>query len=109
VPFAVIGGSWRVRGTVHHVVVLAEGRELARHARHTAQRLVLDNAHYDGEATATVRAPTPLGHRARLQLAGIPGLPETATVARPLADYVRLIDDVVYPAPQAGLHAEVVQ
>lgn len=70
------------------MVVLAEGRELARHLRHTARRLVLEAAHYDGPSTATVRAPTPLGRRARLQLAG---LPAPATVVRPLTAYVALV------------------
>ena len=76
------------------MVVLAEGAEVARHARHTARRLVLDAAHYDGPSTDAVRAPTPLGWRARLQLT--PGatdaLPAPAQVARPLADYLALLE-----------------
>ena len=65
VPFRVVGRTVEVRGAAQHVVVLAEGREIARHARHTAARLVLVPAHYDGESTAAVRAPTPLGRRER--------------------------------------------
>lgn len=95
VPFVVVGHTVEVRGTAHHVVVLAEGREVARHARHTAARLVLVPAHYDGESTATVRAPTPLGHRARLQLAGLPGMPTPAAVARPLSAYIALVEDAL--------------
>jgi transposase len=96
VPFASVGHTVEVRGTAHHVVVLAEGRELARHARHTAARLLLTAAHYDGTSTPTVRAPTPLGRRARLQLAGLPGLPAPATVARPLSAYIALVEDAMH-------------
>jgi transposase len=93
VPFAVVGRTVEVRGTAQHVVILAEGRELARHARHTAARLVLTATHYDGESTTAVRAPTPLGRRAQLQLAGMPGLPTPATIARPLSAYIALVEE----------------
>jgi transposase len=88
VPFRWVTRQVEVRGTAQHVVVLAAGREIARHPRHTARRLVLESAHYDGPSTPTVRAPTPLGRRARLQLAG---LPAPATVVRPLTAYVALV------------------
>lgn len=94
VPFAWVGRRVEVRGTAQHVVVFAEGRELARHPRHTPQRLVLVPAHYEGATTATVRAPTPFGHRARLQLAALPGLPTPAGVVRPLATYLTLLEGV---------------
>lgn len=97
VPFRWVGRLVEVRGTAQHVVLLAEGQEVARHARHTARRLVLEPTHYEGDSTATVRAPTPLGHRARLQLAtdlaGIPGLPAPAAVARPLREYITLVEE----------------
>jgi transposase len=93
VPFASVGRTVEVRGTAQHVVILAEGRELARHARHTAARLVLTATHYDGESTTAVRAPTPLGRRAQLQLAGLPGLPTPATIARPLSAYIALVEE----------------
>jgi hypothetical protein len=48
---------------------------------------VLDPAHYDGPSTPTVLRPTPLGARARLQVAGL-GLPSPAAIARPLSTYV---------------------
>jgi transposase len=94
VPFAWVGRHVEVRGTAQHVVVLAEGAEIARHARHTARRLVLDAAHYDGPSTDAVRAPTPLGRRARLQLADVVAhaLPAPARIARPLADYLALLE-----------------
>ncbi|GJG89856.1 hypothetical protein tb265_50370 [Gemmatimonadetes bacterium T265] len=106
VPFAWVGRQLEVRGTAQHVVVLAEGAEVARHARHTARRLVLDDTHYDGPSTAAVRAPTPLGRRARLQLAGEPGGAlaqlDAAQVARPMADYVALVDAQVGTSPVDG-------
>lgn len=93
VPFAAVGRTVEIRGTAAHVVILADGAELARHPRHTAQRLVLLPAHYDGTSTPTVRAPTPLGRRARLQLGSWPGLPQPSTVGRPLDAYVTLVEE----------------
>jgi transposase len=94
VPFAWVGRLVEVRGTAQHVVVLAAGQELARHPRHTRMRLVLEPRHFEGASTPTVRAPTPLGHRARLQLAGLPGLPAPVAVARPLDAYLTLLEEV---------------
>lgn len=90
VPFAWVGHTVEVRGTADAVVVLAGGAEVARHPRRTMRRLVLEPTHYEGPGTPTVRAPVPLGHRARLQLAG---LPATAVVARPLDAYVALVQE----------------
>jgi transposase len=90
VPFVWVGRTLEVRGTARHVVLLAEGREIARHPRHTAQRLVLDPAHYEGASTPTDLAPVPLGLRARLQLAA---LPEAAHLTRPLSQYVALVEE----------------
>ena len=89
VPFAWVSRTLEVRGTARHVVMLAEGREVARHPRQTAQRLLLDPAHYEGPSTSAVLAPVPLGVRARLQLAA---LPDARRLARPLSDYVALLE-----------------
>jgi len=94
VPFAWIGRQVEVRGTAQEVVVWAEGQAIARHPRHTRRTLVLEPAHYDGTSTATVTAPTPLGRRARLQMAGCPPaalLPPPEAVARPLTQYLTLL------------------
>ena len=93
VPFVWIGRTVEVRGTAQHVVVWANGAEIARHARRTDARLVIDEAHFAGESTATVLAPTPLGRRAQQQLAATyrDRLPAPATIARPLAQYADLI------------------
>lgn len=94
VPFRWVGHSVEVLGTTQHVVIQAEGHEVARHPRHTARRLVLDPAHYDGESTATVLAPPPIGRRGRLQLAHWDGLPDPAAVVRPLTAYIALVEEV---------------
>jgi len=90
VPFAWVGRTLEVRGTARHVVVLAEGQEIARHPRQTARRLVLDPAHYDGPSTPAVLAPVPLGARARLQLAA---WSDTAPLTRPLSHYLTLVEE----------------
>jgi len=94
VPFAWIGRQVEIRGTAQDVVVWAEGQAIARHPRHTRRTLVLEPTHYDGESTAPVTAPTPLGRRARLQLAARPYtalLPPPETVGRPLTQYLTLL------------------
>lgn len=92
VPFAWVHRLVEVRGTARQVVILAEGRELARHERGTARRLLLEPTHYEGPSTPTVLRPTPLGARARRQLTGL-GLPSPATIARPLSAYVALVEE----------------
>ena len=94
VPFAAVGRTVEVRGTAAHVVILTEGRELARHARHTAARLVLTPAHYEGASTPTgpradaARAPRapPVRHVAWPADAGAPW-------SRPLDAYVTVVEE----------------
>ena len=90
VPFAWVGRQVEIRGTAGEVVIYADAQVIARHPRGTARRLVLEPQHYDGTSTPSVRAPTPLGQRARLQLAG---LPAPAAIARPLTAYVHLVQE----------------
>jgi transposase len=98
VPFRWVGREVEVLGTLRHVVVRAEGEEVARHPRGTQPVLVLDPAHFEGESTDQVLRPTPLGHRARLQMAGLGAygeiwpLPDPERVRRPLEDYVQLVE-----------------
>ncbi|HET9065596.1 MAG TPA: IS21 family transposase [Gemmatimonadales bacterium] len=92
VPFAWIGRDIEVIGTAHHVVCRSDGRELARHPRHTRQRLLLDPVHYEGPSTARVSVPTPLGARGRAQVFQDPRLPAPTAVARDLATYVALVE-----------------
>lgn len=95
VPFAWVGRQVEVRGTTQHVVVWAEGHELARHPRHTGERLVIDERHYVGTSTETVLAPPPYGQRARQQLATVPHaerLPAPDAITRPMTAYAALVD-----------------
>lgn len=94
VPFAWMGRTVEVRGATQHVVVWAEGQELARHPRHTGERLVIDERHYVGASTETIVAPTPYGQRARQQLATVPHaerLPAPDAIARPMTQYTALV------------------
>jgi transposase len=100
VPFLWVGRQVEVLGTLKHVVIRAGGQEVARHPRGSRELLVLDPDHYEGESTDQVIRPTPLGHRARLQMAGLSGpsrsalylLPDPCQVARPLDAYVQLVE-----------------
>ena len=100
VPFAWVGRQVDVWGTLTHVVIRGAGDELARHARGTPARLLIDPAHYEGPSTDRVERPTPLGQRARLQVAGplsdsrraLAAAPARERMVRPLEDYVRLVE-----------------
>jgi hypothetical protein len=100
VPFRWLGREVEVLGTHSQVVIRAAGSEIARHPRRTAALLVIDQNHYEGPSSEGVVAPTPLGHRARLQLAGLSSssrtalgqLPEATAVRRPLEAYVQLVE-----------------
>lgn len=65
VPFALLGREVEVRGGAGRVQILADRVLVAEHPRRTARRLVIDPAHYDGEATARILPPTPLGRLGR--------------------------------------------
>ena len=58
------GGS-EVRGCATTVQVLADGQVVAEYPRGTAERLLIDPACYEGEATDRVLPPTPLGKMGR--------------------------------------------
>jgi hypothetical protein len=100
VPFAWVGRQVEIWGTHEHVVIRGQHEELARHVRGTQQRLLIDPAHYEGSSTDRVERPTPLGRRARLQMAGLSSLsarsllllPDTERMVRPLDDYVQLVE-----------------
>jgi transposase len=100
VPFPWVGRRVDVWGTLNHVVIRGEGEEIARHARGTQQRLLIDPRHYEGASTDRVERPTPLGRRARLQMAGLSSssrralldTPDREQIARPLDAYVKLVE-----------------
>jgi transposase len=88
VPFAWLGRRIEVRGCSRVVQMWSEGQILAEHPRHGRERLVLDPAHYEGEATDTVLPPMPLGKMGRR-------LQEIAAMApaqRPLDLYAALAE-----------------
>jgi transposase len=74
VPFAWVGQDVEVRGGAHTVQVLAGQAVVAEHPRHSAERLVINPAHYEGSATERVLPPTPLG-RLSERLQSIAALP----------------------------------
>jgi transposase len=65
VPFAFVGRRVEVRGCATTVQVFADGHVVAEYPRGTAERLLIDPACYEGEATDRVLAPTPLGKMGR--------------------------------------------
>ena len=74
VPFALAWQRVEVRGCASRVQIWHEGLLQAEHPRHTEALLVLDPAHYEGDATDRVLPPTPLGKLSRrlLELAEAP-------------------------------------
>jgi transposase len=65
VPFRFLGRSVEVRGCSGKVQMLVDGEVVASHRRHTAERVVLDAAHFEGPATGDVLPPLPLGRMGR--------------------------------------------
>lgn len=65
VPFRFVGQEVEVRGLAERVQILKDAAVVAVHARHTAQLILRDEAHYEGEDTERVRAPMPLGRMGR--------------------------------------------
>jgi transposase len=61
VPFRLCGLAVEVRGCGGTVQVWHGGSVVAQHPRGTPQRLLIDQAHYDGEADGRVIPPVPLG------------------------------------------------
>ena len=65
VPFHLADTVVEVRGCATTVQIVADGDIVAEHARHTRARIVLEPSHYEGESTARVVAPVPLGRMGR--------------------------------------------
>lgn len=65
VPFVHIARSVEVRGCARTVQILTNNAIVASHPRHTAARLVIDPAHYEGLPTERVIPPPPLGRMGR--------------------------------------------
>jgi transposase len=67
VPFAYCGDTVEVRGCAGTVQVVdrTTGRLLVSYPRGTAERILIDDACYEGESTSRVEKPKPLGRMAR--------------------------------------------
>jgi transposase len=88
VPFARLGQVVTVHGCSRVVQVWADGRVIAEHPRHGRERIVIDPRHYEGEATADVLPPLPLGRMGRR----LQAIAELAPQARPLDLYAALAE-----------------
>ena len=88
VPFARMGKVVTVHGCSRVVQVWADGQVIAEHPRHGRERIVIDPRHYEGEATATVLPPLPLGRMGRRLQAIAEMTPQT----RPLDLYAALAE-----------------
>ena len=87
-PFPLVGRTVEVRGGAGRVELFFEARVVAVHARHTAERIVLDPRHFEGEATERVVPPPPLGRMGR-RLEEIRALPPQR---RPIDLYAALAE-----------------
>ena len=65
VPFRFVGKRVEVRGCSGRVQVLYGAELIACHLRHTPERILIDPAHFEGEATEEVLPPVPLGRMGR--------------------------------------------
>jgi hypothetical protein len=88
VPFRFLGQRVEVRGCAGRVQVWAGGQIVAQHSRHTPARLLLDPAHFEGEATDAVLPPLPLGRMGR-RVGEIAALPPQK---RPIDWYAELAE-----------------
>lgn len=64
-PFRFARQEVEVRGLAGRVQILKDNAVIAVHARSTDALILRDEAHYEGEDTARVRAPMPLGKMGR--------------------------------------------
>jgi transposase len=88
VPFRHVGQRVEVRGCAGRVQILAEGQVVQQYARKTRERVLIDPACYEGEATERVLPPPPLGRMGR-RLQEIAALP---VEARPVDLYAALVE-----------------
>lgn len=88
VPFRLLGRTVEVRGCSGRVQVLCDGHIVAEHRRRTHELLVIDPAHYEGEATERVMPPLPLGRMGRR----LQEIAQLAPERRPLDLYAALAE-----------------
>jgi len=61
VPFELVGRQVEVRGCTETVQILADGCVVREYPRQTSERILIDPTCYEGEATADLLPPRPLG------------------------------------------------
>jgi hypothetical protein len=88
VPFAHVGHSVEVRGCARTVQILTNNTIVATHPRRSAERLLIDPAHYDGPSTERVIPPPPLGKMGQL----LRDLAAEPVVHRSIDLYARLLE-----------------
>jgi transposase len=88
VPFYLVKTRVEVRGCAREVQILAEGRVVATHPRHTQRRILIDPRHFEGESTDRVIAPPPLGRLGRR----LQEIAEMAPERRPVDLYAALAE-----------------
>jgi transposase len=88
VPFAYVGRHVEVRGCPGTVQIVCDNKVLVTHPRHTARRVVIDQACYEGESTDRAIPPPPLG-RMGTRLAEIMAMP---VEKRPINLYAALAE-----------------
>lgn len=88
VPFALLGREVEIFGCAGQVEIYHQAGRVAVHPRATAERIVLDPRHYEGESSEAVQAPAPLGRMGR-RLAELSAL---APEQRPLDLYAALAE-----------------
>lgn len=91
VPFAWVGQRVELRGAAEVVQILAGGQVIASHPRHTATRVVIDPAHYEGPGGPRIEAPLPLGRLGRRleELASLPVAQRPVDLYAALAEVAR--------------------
>ena len=65
VPFGLVGRRVEVRGCAETVQILADGRVVREYPRQTPERILIDPSCYEGEPTAELLPPRPLGRMGR--------------------------------------------
>ncbi len=91
VPFMLVGEHIEVHGCSAVVQFFHAGRMVTEHERATAERILIRPEHYDGESTARVKAPQPLGKMGRkmLELAAEPVTYRSIDYYQALAEVAR--------------------
>lgn len=88
VPFQYVGRRVEVRGCAGKVQIAADGKVLREYERHTPERVLVDPTCYEGQATADVLPPLPLGRMGRR----LQELFEMPVQARPIDLYAALAE-----------------